>query len=100
QTIIYREGKETRRDPAIRVEFFADGTYQGEQEQAHSRGTYQVIDAHHYTYQITQSDHAERVGLSGTTAFNVSGDQLQVLVPVQSEGVNAIKQIETTCHRE
>jgi hypothetical protein len=99
QTIIYRDGRETRLDPAVWVEFFADGTYQGEQGQATSRGTYQVIDRHHYTYEVTRSDHAERVGLSGTTVFSVSADQLQVIMSVQGEGVNAIKRIETMCHR-
>ena len=100
QTLIYSDGGETQRDAAIKVEFFADGSYQAEQEQAISRGTYKVIDAHHYTYQVTQSDHAERIGLSGTTAFSVTTAQLQVIVPGQGEEAKTIKRIETTCQRQ
>jgi hypothetical protein len=100
QTVLYRDGRDQRLDPAMQVEFFPDGTYQAQQGQASSRGTYTVVDAHHYTYQVTQSEHAERVGLLGTTEFSVSGDQLEVLVPVQGAGADAIKRIETTCQRQ
>jgi hypothetical protein len=100
QTIIYHDGRETRRDPAVQVVFSQDGSYQGAQGQSTSRGTYTVIDAHHYTYQVTQSDHAEHIGLSGTAAFSVTADQLEVIVPGQGEEANAIKRIETTCQRQ
>jgi len=100
QTIIYADRKEENLNPGLRVEFLADGSYQAAQGQATSRGTYKVIDVHHYTYQVTQSDHGEQVGRSGTTEFSVLADQLQVLVPGQGKESPAIKRIETTCQRQ
>jgi len=100
QTVTYNDGKTEKQDVAWSLAFFADGSYLSVDTGATSWGKYTVTDLHHYTYQITQADKAEQIGLAGTNGMRVTPETLTLVIPARGQERKTVKDIETTCERQ
>jgi hypothetical protein len=100
QTVTYSDGKTEKQEVAWSLAFFADGSSLSVDQGATSWGKYTVTDPRHYTYQITQADKAEQIGLAGTNGMRVTPETLTLVIPARGKETNTVKDIETTCERQ